>query len=86
MTSQRRILGILWYELVTNMEVATLSQLPSINEATSRRHSLWPCQAYGPGCSCPPSPTPLSYKLQHDMVQDSLASGEDNQAINKNTA
>jgi len=37
MTNQRRILGILWYELVTNVEGATFSQLPSINEAISRR-------------------------------------------------
>jgi len=42
MTNQRRILGIFWYEFVTNVEVATLSQLPSINEAISRRrHSLF---------------------------------------------
>jgi len=42
MMNQRRILGILWYEFVTNEEVATLSQLPSINEAISwRRHSLF---------------------------------------------
>jgi len=42
MTNQRRILGILWYKFVTNQEVATLSQLPSINEAISRRrHSLF---------------------------------------------
>jgi len=41
-TNQRRILGILWYEFVTNVEVATLSQLPSKNEAISRRrHSLF---------------------------------------------
>jgi len=39
MTNQ--ILGILWYEFVTNEKVAALSQLPSINEAISgRRHSL----------------------------------------------
>jgi len=42
MMNQRRILGILWYEFVTNVEVTTLSQLPSINEAISRRrHSLF---------------------------------------------
>jgi len=42
MTNQRRILGILWYESVTNVEVSTLSQLSSINEAISRRrHSLF---------------------------------------------
>jgi len=40
--SQRRILGILLYEFVTNEEVATLSQLPSMNETISRRrHSLF---------------------------------------------
>jgi len=40
--NQRQIIGILWYELVTNVEVATLSQLPSTNEAVSRRrHSLF---------------------------------------------
>jgi len=60
-TNQRRILGIFWYEFVTNVEVATLSQLPSINEAVNqRRPSLWPRQAYGSGCSCPPSPTSLT--------------------------
>jgi len=36
-TNQKRILGILWYEFVTNVEVATLSHLPSLNEAMSRR-------------------------------------------------
>jgi len=42
LTNQRRILGILWYKFVTNEEVATLSQLPYINEAISRRrHSLF---------------------------------------------
>jgi len=42
MTNQRRLLGILWYEFVTNVEVATLSQLPSINEAISlMRHFLF---------------------------------------------
>jgi len=40
-TNLRRILGIFWYEFVTNVEVATLSQLPFVNEAISlRRHSL----------------------------------------------
>jgi len=34
MMNQRRIFGIFWYELVTNVEIATLLQLPSINEAT----------------------------------------------------
>jgi len=32
MSSVTRILGILWYEFVTNVEVATLSHLPSIND------------------------------------------------------
>jgi len=42
MMNQRRILGILWYAFVTNVEVATLSELPSINKATSlKRHSLF---------------------------------------------
>jgi len=41
-TNQRRMLGILWYEFVMNEEFATLSQLPSISEAISRRrHSLF---------------------------------------------
>jgi len=54
--------SILWYEFVMNVKVATLSQLPSTNEAISRRrHSLWPRQAYGSGCSCPPSHTSLSH-------------------------
>jgi len=40
--NQRRIRGILWYEFVMNVEVAILSQLPSINEGVSRRrHSLF---------------------------------------------
>jgi len=42
MTNQRRILRILWYEFVTNAEVATLSHLPSNNESVRRRrHSLF---------------------------------------------
>jgi len=42
MTNQRRTLGILWSEIVTNKEVASPSQLSSINEAISRRkHSLF---------------------------------------------
>jgi len=42
MTNQRRILGILWYEFVTNVKVATFSRLPSINEVLRRRrHSLF---------------------------------------------
>jgi len=42
MTNKGEYYGILWYEFVTNEEVATLSQLPSINEAISqRRHSLF---------------------------------------------
>jgi len=42
MTNQRGILGILWYESVTNVKVNTLSQLPSINDSISwRRHSLF---------------------------------------------
>jgi len=42
MMHQRQILGILWYEFVMNVEVATLSQLLSINKAISRRrHSLF---------------------------------------------
>jgi len=39
MTNQMRILGILLYKFVTNEKVASLSQLPSLNEA------------YGLGCS-----------------------------------
>jgi len=55
------ILGIFWYEFVTNVEVATLSQLPSINKARSRRrHSLFGHVRRIP-CSCPPSPTSLSH-------------------------
>jgi len=42
MTNKTQILSILWYEFVTNVEVASLSQVPSINEAISRRrHSLF---------------------------------------------
>jgi len=79
---QRRILGILWYEFVTNEEVATLSQLLTINEGISwRTLSLWPRQVHGSGCSCPPDPTPLSH---HDRAQDSLAPGEDNHAVREN--
>jgi len=55
MANQRRILGILWYEFITNEEVATLSQLPSINKAP------WLIQPYGSGCSRPPSHTSLSH-------------------------
>jgi len=42
MMNQRKILGIFWYEFVTNVEVTTFSQLSSINEAISwRRHCLF---------------------------------------------
>jgi len=42
MTNQRRILDVIWYEFVTNVEVATFSQLLTINEAISwKRHSLF---------------------------------------------
>jgi len=42
MMNLRQILDILWYEFATNMQVAILSQLPSINEAINqRRHSLF---------------------------------------------
>jgi len=73
MTNKRRILGILWYEFVTNVEVATLSQLTSINEAISRRrHSLWPRQAYE---------QPYISQSRHDRAQDSLTPGGDNQVV-----
>jgi len=53
---------LVWICYERGREVATLSQLPSINEAISRRrHSLWLRQAYRSGCSCPPSPTSLSH-------------------------
>jgi len=64
MTKQRRILGLFWYEFVTNMEVATLSSYKS--EETL---SLWLRQAYGSGCSCPPSPTSLSHTSRQGSGQ-----------------
>jgi len=42
MTNQRQILSIFWYEFVMNEDLATLSQLPFINEAMCwKRHSLF---------------------------------------------
>jgi len=63
MTDQRQILGILWYEFVMNEEVATISQLPSINEAISRRrHSLFGhVRSMDQAAFSPPSPTSLSH-------------------------
>jgi len=42
---------------------------------------LWPRQAYGSGCSCPPNSTSRSW---HDKAQDSLAPGGDNQVLHEN--
>jgi len=56
--NKRQMLCILWYEFVTNEEVATLSQLSSIHESyqSEKTLSLWRHWAYGSGYSCPPSP------------------------------
>jgi len=61
MTNQRRILGIFWYEFVTNVEVATLLQLPSINEAISRRRHTISLATSGVWIRLPPSPTSLRH-------------------------
>jgi len=85
-TNQRRIFGIIWYEFVTNVEVATLLQLLSINEAISRRtHSL-----FGHVRRMDQSPRlllptkPYIYQSHHDRAQDSLAPGGDNQVVREN--
>jgi len=83
MTNQRRILGIFWYEFVTNVEVATLSQLPSINEAISqRRHFLFGhVRRVDQAASAHQAYISQS---RHDGAQDSLAPGVDNQVVPKN--
>jgi len=67
---QRQILGILWYEFVTNVEVATLSQLPSINEARNRRrHSL---ATAGVWIRLLLPTKPYISQSRHDRAQDSV--------------
>jgi len=71
MTNQRQILGIFWYEFFMNVEVDTLSQLPSINEATSqRRHSLFG-HVRRMDQAAPPTKPYISQSL-HDRAQDSF--------------
>jgi len=84
MTNQRRILGILWYELVTNVEVAILSQLLSINEAISRRRLSLATSDVWIKLHLPIKPH-IS-ESRHDRAQDSLAPGGDNQVVRKNAA
>jgi len=72
-------------EFVTNVEVATLSQLPSINEAISRRiHS--PFGYVGRMDQAAPAHQFLSYISQsrHDRAQGSLTPGRDNQVVRDN--
>jgi len=82
MTNQRRIFGIPWYKFVTNKKVATFSQLPSTNEAICQRidtlfgHVKRMDQAA-------PAKQALS-QSRHDRAQDSLVSGDDNQAVHEN--
>jgi len=79
--NQRRILGILWYKFVTNEEDATLSQLPSKNEAISRRrHSLFGHVRRMDQAA----PAHKASQSRHYRAQDSLAPGEDNQVIREN--
>jgi len=83
MTNQRQLLGILWYEFVTNVEVATLSQLPSINEAISRtRHSLYGHSGVRIRLLLPTKP--YISQSRHDRAQDSLVSGGDNRVVREN--
>jgi len=83
MTNQRRILSIIWYEFVTNMEVATFSQLPSINEPISRRHSL--SLATSDVWIRLLLPTkPRLHLSRHDRAQNSMAAGGDNQVVREN--
>jgi len=71
MTNQRRILDIIWYEFVTNVEVATLSQLPSINKAISRRKQSLFGHVRRMDQAAP-------------VHQDRLAPGGDNQVVREN--
>jgi len=86
MTNQKRILGILWYEFVANEEVATLSQLPSINEAVSRRrHFLFGHVRRKDQAASAHQKSPTVYlSVMTRQAQDSLAPGEDNQVIREN--
>jgi len=81
-TNQRRILGILWYEFATNEEVATLSQLPSTNEAISRRKLSLATLGVWIRLLLPTKPH--TSQSRHDRAHDSLAPGEDNQAVREN--
>jgi len=83
MTNQRRILGIFWYEFVTNEEVATLSQLPSIYEALSRRETLSLARS-GVWIRLLLPTKPYISQSRHDRAQDSLTPGGDNQVVRKN--
>jgi len=68
MTNQRRILGILRYEFVTNKEVATLSLYLAMSGVWIRLLLHTKCYIS---------------RSQHDRAQDSLAPEEDNQVIHK---
>jgi len=85
MTNRRRLLGIFcWYEFVTNAEVATLSQLPSINKAISRRrHSLFDHVRRMDQAT--PAHQALHLAPSHfDRAEDSLAPRGDNQFVGEN--
>jgi len=70
-------IGILWYEFVTNEEVATLSQLLPINKAVSwRRHSLFGHVRHSTRCLL--HTKVYTSKSWHGRAQDSLALGENN--------
>jgi len=77
----RRPHRVLWYEFVTDVEVATLSELPPINEAVSRRrHSL----VGHVRRMDQTSPVNQASQSRHDRAQDSLTAGGDNQVAHEN--
>jgi len=83
MTNQRRILGILWYEFVTNVEITTLSQLPSINKTKVGGDTL--SLAMSDVWIRLLLPTkPYISQSRHDRGHDSLTPGGDNQVMREN--
>jgi len=84
MTNQRRILGILWYEFVTNVEVANLSQLPYINNAINRKRHSFSLATSGVWIRLLLLTKPYISQSRHDRAQDSLAPGGDNQVVREN--
>jgi len=82
MTNQKLILGVLWYEFATNVEVATLSQLPYINETIVGGDTLFGHLRHMDRLLLPTKP--YISQSRHDRAQSSLTPGGDNQVVREN--